>query len=61
MLGDFDVPGLPMRFSNFPGHLELDAPLLGEHNELILSTYLGFTKDQVERLTRDGILHTAPF
>ncbi len=61
LLGDFDVPGLPMRFSNFPGHLELDAPLLGEHNERILSAYLGYTKDQVEKLTREGVLHTAPF
>jgi crotonobetainyl-CoA:carnitine CoA-transferase CaiB-like acyl-CoA transferase len=50
-----------MRFSNFPGHLELDAPLLGEHNERVLSTYLGYTKHQVERLTREGVLHAAPF
>lgn len=40
ILGDFQVPGFPMRFSAFPGELELEAPLLGEHNRRILSTYL---------------------
>ncbi|PWG73827.1 hypothetical protein DF186_21045, partial [Enterococcus hirae] len=31
-LGSFQAPGNPLRFSEFPGHLDLEAPYLGEHN-----------------------------
>jgi crotonobetainyl-CoA:carnitine CoA-transferase CaiB-like acyl-CoA transferase len=60
LLGEFQIPGFPLRFSAFPGELELEAPLLGEHNEQILSNYLGYSRDQIARLTRDGALHSAP-
>jgi CoA:oxalate CoA-transferase len=60
ILGDMEVPGFPMRFSNFPDRLELDAPFLGEHNERILSGYLGYSKDQIERLAREGVIHSLP-
>ncbi|MGC2153608.1 MAG: CoA transferase, partial [Terriglobales bacterium] len=32
VLGEFQVPGFPLRFSEFPEPLTLEAPLLGEHN-----------------------------
>jgi crotonobetainyl-CoA:carnitine CoA-transferase CaiB-like acyl-CoA transferase len=35
-LGELELPGFPLRFSEFPHHLELEAPILGEHNEEIL-------------------------
>jgi crotonobetainyl-CoA:carnitine CoA-transferase CaiB-like acyl-CoA transferase len=60
LLGEFQIPGFSLRFSAFPGELELEAPLLGEHNEQILSDYLGYSRDQIGRLTRDGALHSAP-
>ena len=60
LLGEFQIPGFPLRFSGFPGELELEAPLLGEHNERILSDYLGYSREQIARLTRDGVLHSAP-
>ncbi len=47
LLGDIQVPGFPLRFSSFPERLELDAPFLGEHNEKILSSYLGYTRAQM--------------
>jgi CoA:oxalate CoA-transferase len=57
---DFDVPGFPLRFSKFPGQLELDAPTLGEHNEEILRNRLGYAADKIQRLEADGVLHRGP-
>jgi len=57
---DFDIPGFPLRFSKFPGQLELDAPTLGEHNEEILRGRLGYSEERVRRLEADGILHRGP-
>jgi CoA:oxalate CoA-transferase len=58
VLGDFAIPGFPLRFSAFPERLELEAPFLGEHNEKILSEYLGYPKDRIDRLTREGVLQS---
>ncbi len=60
LLGDIQVPGFPLRFSSFPERLELDAPFLGEHNEKILASYLGYTPDQINHLERDGVLRSLP-
>jgi crotonobetainyl-CoA:carnitine CoA-transferase CaiB-like acyl-CoA transferase len=56
VLGDFDLPGFALRFSDFPRPLELEAPFLGEHNEEILNRYLHYDADQVMQLERRGIL-----
>jgi crotonobetainyl-CoA:carnitine CoA-transferase CaiB-like acyl-CoA transferase len=56
VLGDFQVPGFPLRFSEFPGELKLEAPFLGEHNAEVLGGYLGYSKSQVEELERSGVL-----
>jgi len=53
------VPGFPLRFSEFPGELELEAPFLGEHNAEVLETYLGYSRAQIEELERAGILFKA--
>ena len=56
-LGDFDVPGFPLRFSDFPEPLPLQAPTLGQHNGEILRDYLSYSPDQIARLEAEGILH----
>jgi crotonobetainyl-CoA:carnitine CoA-transferase CaiB-like acyl-CoA transferase len=56
-LGEFDVPGFPLRFSESPRHPQLDAPTLGEHNRSILTDYLGYSPERIETLERDGVLH----
>jgi CoA:oxalate CoA-transferase len=56
ILGDFDVPGFALRFSEFPGVLKLDAPLLGEHNEEVLTNYLGYAPARVSELAAKGIV-----
>jgi crotonobetainyl-CoA:carnitine CoA-transferase CaiB-like acyl-CoA transferase len=56
-LGEFDIPGFPLRFSQFPRHPQLEAPTLGEHNRPILTEYLGYSPERIESLERDGVLH----
>ncbi|MGH7918092.1 MAG: CaiB/BaiF CoA transferase family protein, partial [Candidatus Binataceae bacterium] len=59
ILGEILLPGFPLRFSAFPEPLELRAPLLGEHNEEILTNHLGYTSEQVKSLVGDRVLHSA--
>jgi crotonobetainyl-CoA:carnitine CoA-transferase CaiB-like acyl-CoA transferase len=61
LLGDFDVPGFSLRFSDFPQRLELEAPFLGEHNEEILTRVLGYPVSRVRELESKGILRSAPY
>jgi CoA:oxalate CoA-transferase len=61
LLGDFQVPGFPIRFSDFPVDTSLQAPLLGEHNESILKSYLGYTDAHISELASTGVLHSRPY
>ncbi len=57
IIGELEIPGMPLRFSEFPELLDLHAPYLGEHNEEILDRYLGYGKDKIADLVRSGVLH----
>jgi crotonobetainyl-CoA:carnitine CoA-transferase CaiB-like acyl-CoA transferase len=59
-LGELELPGFPLRFSDFPRHLELQAPTLGEHNEEILGDLLGIGRERIQELETAGILHRGP-
>jgi len=61
ILGEFQIPGFPFRFSSFPEELELDAPMLGELNYAVLEKYLGYAPERVQQLTSDSVLHSAPY
>jgi crotonobetainyl-CoA:carnitine CoA-transferase CaiB-like acyl-CoA transferase len=58
ILGEFELPNFPLRFSEFPDNLELEAPLLGEHNEEILTQYLGYEPERIRELEREGVLYS---
>jgi crotonobetainyl-CoA:carnitine CoA-transferase CaiB-like acyl-CoA transferase len=60
ILGEVELPGSAYRFSEFPQDLELDAPLLGEHNTEVLREYLGYSEEQVAELEGQGVLQRAP-
>jgi crotonobetainyl-CoA:carnitine CoA-transferase CaiB-like acyl-CoA transferase len=60
LLGEFQIPGMPLRFSGFPDSLELEAPLLGEHNRRILTDYLSYDAKHIADLERTGVLQSAP-
>ena len=54
--GDFDMPGMPLKFSRFPQDLPLQAATLGQHNEEILTTHLGRSAEDVQRLRAEGVV-----
>ena len=43
-VGEFLVPGIPVKLSKTPGRIEKAAPMLDEHREEILSTWLGYSQ-----------------
>jgi crotonobetainyl-CoA:carnitine CoA-transferase CaiB-like acyl-CoA transferase len=55
-LGSYDVPGFPLRFSEYPELRTMEAPILGEHNAEILREYLGYPAERVQQLEADGVL-----
>lgn len=60
ILGEIKLPGLPLRFSEFPGELPLDAPFMGEHNRQVLSECLGLSKGEIDELEQAGVLIQKP-
>jgi crotonobetainyl-CoA:carnitine CoA-transferase CaiB-like acyl-CoA transferase len=56
VLGEIKLPGLPLRFSDFPGELPVDAPFLGEHNRAVLKESLGLSAAEIDELEQAGVL-----
>lgn len=56
VLGEIELPGPPMRFSEFPDPVDVPAaPNLGEHNRLILKEYLGYSDEKIKQLEEQGL------
>ncbi len=49
-------PGAPYQFSDTPWQLKSPAPTLGEHNEEIYCNQLGYKKDDLGNMLKDGIV-----
>jgi crotonobetainyl-CoA:carnitine CoA-transferase CaiB-like acyl-CoA transferase len=58
-LGEFDLPGMPVKFSRWPDRTDLKASRVGADNAAILSEVLGMTAAQIEQLHREQVLLTA--
>ena len=56
VLGDFDIPGMPVKFSEWREGTDLKAAALGEHNAEVLKEYLGLNDDEIKQLYTDNIL-----
>lgn len=54
--GELQIPGIPLRFSEFPEPLDLQAPYLGEHNKEVLGNFIGLSAEEVDALEADGVL-----
>lgn len=54
--GTVRLPNFPIKFSKTPGEVLIPAPTLGQHNEEILSTFLGYSKEEIEALRKDGVI-----
>ena len=56
--GTIKVTNFPVKFSETPGEIRTATPLLGQHNEEILSTVLGYTTEQIQKLEKQGVIST---
>ncbi len=56
VLGQFKVPGNPLRYSRGLPPVPSKAPLLGEDNAAVLRRYLGLSDDELADLEDAGIL-----
>jgi crotonobetainyl-CoA:carnitine CoA-transferase CaiB-like acyl-CoA transferase len=56
VIGRAKYPGAPYRFSETSWKIERPAPLLGEHNELILAGRLGYSQKDLEQLSRANVI-----
>ncbi len=57
LLGDFHIPGDPLRYSEFPEPLQLVAPTLGQHNHEILGS-LGYEPAEIAAMEAAGVLRS---
>ena len=56
VLGRVLVPGMPIKFSEFPGNLPLAAQQLGQDNEYIARELAGRSADEYRALVDQGVL-----
>jgi formyl-CoA transferase len=56
--GKYLTVGMPVKLSDSPAEVKR-SPLLGEHNEEILSKVLGYSSDEVAEIQRSGALGKA--
>lgn len=54
--GSVPVLANPARLADSPPRYERPAPLLGEHTREVLSTVLGLTQSDIEKLAQDGVI-----
>ena len=54
--GEFQIPGMPIKVSDFPANNDYVAPLLGEHNDEILTQLLGKSDTAIAALREAGIV-----
>jgi crotonobetainyl-CoA:carnitine CoA-transferase CaiB-like acyl-CoA transferase len=56
ILGEIIEPGFPIKFSETKGDNSNPAPLLGEHNVEVFTSFLGLTPEKVEELRKKGVI-----
>jgi glutaryl-CoA transferase len=54
--GTVRMAGLPVKFSATPASVRLPPPLLGEHSEQVLSSWLGISGEAVAQLKQKGVI-----
>jgi crotonobetainyl-CoA:carnitine CoA-transferase CaiB-like acyl-CoA transferase len=59
-MGEFDIPGLPVKFSRWTDRREIAADPLGEHNEEVLRELLSLTDQEITDLYADKVLVRDP-
>jgi CoA:oxalate CoA-transferase len=59
-LGEFDIPGMPVKLSAWPPRQDLKAPLMGEDNETVLKALLELPDEEIASLYAEGVLARDP-
>jgi crotonobetainyl-CoA:carnitine CoA-transferase CaiB-like acyl-CoA transferase len=59
-VGPIPLPRAPFVVSGSSVEIRARTAFLGEHNEAVLSRYLGYSKEKVAQLTRAGVLIAEP-
>ena len=54
--GKVKLAGIPVKFSVTPASVRLPPPLLGEHNDDVLSSWLGMKTEEIDRLKEKSII-----
>ena len=54
--GPVKITGTPLKLSETPGRVERLAPMPGEHNEEIFVGMLGYTKEDLARWQKEGVV-----
>lgn len=54
--GTVKMAGIPVKFSITPASVRLPPPLLGQHSEDVLSSWLGMSIEEIENLQRKSVL-----
>lgn len=54
--GTVRMAGIPVKFSATPASVRLPPPLLGEHTDEVLSSWLGMRTEEVNELKRKNVL-----
>jgi formyl-CoA transferase len=54
--GKVRMAGIPVKFSVTPAAVRLPPPLLGQHNETILKSWLGLSADSIDELKKEKII-----
>ena len=54
--GKVRMAGIPVKFSVTPATVRMPPPLLGEHNEEILKTWLGMSADSIDELKKEKVI-----
>ncbi len=60
IMGEFDIPGMPVKFRNWPDRTDVKASLLGQDNDDILRNLLGMSDSQISRLYEQKVLVKEP-
>jgi formyl-CoA transferase len=54
--GRVRMAGIPVKFSVTPAAVRLPPPMLGEHNETILKSWLGLSADSIDELKKEKVI-----
>lgn len=56
LVGEINVPGFPLRFSNWPTGVSFETRTVGQDNAYVLSTLLGLDPARVAELEHEGVI-----